>query len=374
MQSPKIATTRKKTSGKIITGAISFLLIVCVFSYLTLIHKLVAFNSLIGDSSSSSSSSGSLGSPRDVQKLQQRLRYLETKVDSYMAFHRDPFLSTKATTRCQKQVEIQKIACEGKPRCEVDNSVVCLDDLPYQILDDGKKKKNCVVYDFGIRESPDFGLAFAKQCDVVGFDPSPISIQWWKNSKEKILQDYPGYQFAPVGAAGVDGELLLREYDWGQVSIIEFPKRVVNTNDCDTKGNCKYTFHKQQKTFPIPVATLSTIMREHKHKRISLLKLDVEGSEYSFLESMIDDLSCRKVDQLVLEWHHYDYDVRYGVTSNPQINVLVALLKERCGLEQFWVHGSKGWPSNQKLYADMGMNLYYTLSAFKRTKWKNWNS
>ena len=162
MQSPKIATTRKKASGKIITGAISFLLIVCVFSYLTLIHKLVAFNSLTGESSSTSSSSGGLGSPRDVQKLQQRLRYLETKVDSYMAFHRDPFLSTKATTKCQKQVEIKKIACEGKPRCEVDNSVVCLDDLPYQILDDGKKKKNCVVYDFGIRESPDFGLTFAK--------------------------------------------------------------------------------------------------------------------------------------------------------------------------------------------------------------------
>jgi hypothetical protein len=96
---------------------------------------------------------------------------------------------------------------------------------------------------------------------------------------------------------------------------------------------------------------------------------DVEGSEYMFLERMIDDLSCRQVDQITLEWHHYDYDRRYGVTSNPQVNVLVALLKDRCGLEQYWGHGSKGWPSNQKIYAEMGMNLYYYLSSFKRTRW-----
>ena len=88
-----------------------------------------------------------------------------------------------------------------------------------------------------------------------------------------------------------------------------------------------------------------------------------------FLEQMIDDLSCRKVDQLTLEWHHYSYDSRYGVTSNPQINVFVALLKDRCGLEQFWVHDSLGWPSNSKEYQEMGMNLYYTLTAFHRTKW-----
>jgi hypothetical protein len=96
---------------------------------------------------------------------------------------------------------------------------------------------------------------------------------------------------------------------------------------------------------------------------------DVEGSEYLFLERMIDDLSCRKVDQLTLEWHHFDYDSRYGVTSNPQINVIVALLKDRCGLEQYWVDASKGWPNNQKLYVEMGFRLYYTLSSFKRTKW-----
>jgi len=210
-------------------------------------------------------------------------------------------------------------------------------------------------------------LAFAKQCTVIGFDPSPISVEWWKKNKNEITAEHPLYNFSPRGAGGFDGTIELGEYDWGQVSIIQFPERVINTNDCNTHGACKYHFHKQTKV-RIPVQTLFSAMKEHGHSRISLLKLDVEGSEYAFLEAMIDDLSCRKVDQLVLEWHHYDHDTRYGVTSNPQVNVLVALLKERCGLEQFWIHASRGWPSNQKIYAEMGMTLYYSLSSFKRTK------
>jgi len=309
-------------------------------------------------------------SPQEIRRLRTKITYLETKIDSYLAYKRDPFLSMKTPATCNTKMTIKEIACPGNEKCEVDNSVICMDRLPYVVGDDANKKKHCTIYDFGVRESPDFGLAFAKQCNVVGFDPSPISVKWWEKNRDEIRKQYPNYQFSAMGAGGTDGEVTLREYDWGQVSIIEFPKRVVNTNDCDSRGNCKYTFYNQQGSHQLPVRTLDTIMKSRGHFRINLLKLDVEGSEYAFLETMIDDLSCRKVDQLVLEWHHYDHDVRYGVTSTPQINVLVALLKQRCGLEQFWVHGSHGWPSNQKQYAEMGMNLYYTLSSFRRTQWK----
>lgn len=68
-----------------------------------------------------------------------------------------------------------------------------------------------------------------------------------------------------------------------------------------------------------------------------MLKVDIEGSEYMFLDKRIDDLSCRKVDQRAVEWHPYDHDTRYGVTRSPQRNVLVALCNERCGLEQVWL-------------------------------------
>ena len=314
-------------------------------------------------------------------------------------------MSQKNPAKCKDRRLIKELAgCKkGVKKCSLDNQAICLDDFPIQNWpkssnsksvnnidnnsgnneeknnnnnkrDANNNKDSCLVYDFGIRKSPEYGLAFAEQnCTVVGFDPSPISTKWWKESSKRIREAYPTYDFVPLGAGGIDGDLELREYDWGQVSIIEFPTRVVDTTNCTDGGTCRYKYHDTQKTFTIPVRTLQTLMNHlnHTRNRIHLLKLDVEGSEYMFLEQMIEDLSCRKIDQLTLEWHHYAYDVRYGITSNPQLNVMVALLKQRCGLEQYWTHKSKGWQSNKKIYVEMGMTLYYTLASFKRTEW-NW--
>ena len=308
-------------------------------------------------------SSSSAGYVRD---LEDRLEYLETKLDSYLAYNSDPYLRLKNPATCHQKRMIKDLACTDPDpaKCAVDNQSVCLDNFPDTAvgifssssgggggLFQTKKRNNngnngrCIVYDFGIRESPEYGLAFVNSpfnCEVVGFDPSPISVKWWSKNKDKLSKlekdhddrnrnggngDGDGggggtYNFMAVGAGGVDGTLTLREYDWDQVSILEFPLRVVNTNDCNSKGMCRYNFHKKQGTHQIPVTTLQTVMKQLHHDRITLLKLDVEGSEYMFLEKMIDDLSCRNVDQLTLEWHHYDYDTRYGVTSNPQINML----------------------------------------------------
>jgi len=361
----------KRTSGRGVLLVVTVLLVtVVLLVYISLINQIHIQHS----STAAALENGISSSSSNEKRLEDRIRYLETKIDSYLAYGKDPFLSMKMPATCKVEMSIKKIACPGNNKCELDNSNICLDDMPFALgggdKTTKKKNDNCVVYDFGIRESPDFGMAFAPHCDVVGFDPSPISVKWWKTNQKKIQAKHPTYDYSPVGAGGIDGDIDLREYDWGQVSIIEFPRRVIDTTDCNSSGGCKYKFHETQKTFKIPVQTLKTAMTQHGHSRVHMLKLDVEGSEYAFLETMIDDLSCRNVDQLVLEWHHYDHDIRYGVTSNPQINVLVALLKERCGLEQFWIHGSKGWPSNQKNYAEMGMTLYYTLSSFKRTTWK----
>lgn len=327
------------------------------------------------------------------ESLRRRVNYLETKLNAYLAFSSDPFLSTKTPAKCSNMTSIKDLGCSrknSKGRCELDGQMVCLDDFP--AAGTGEKGGNggtgqqqqqplCLVYDFGIRESPEYGLAFAGppfHCDVVGLDPSPISIKWWEKKGDAIRKEYPTYKFVPVGAGGHDGMTTLGEYDWGQVSIITFPERTVNTSSCNKDGLCKYAFHPLQATHKIPVKTLSTLVKDLGHsgnnRRITMLKLDVEGSEYALLEHLIEhdvDL-CRRIDQLTLEWHHYDYDKRYGVRSNPQINLLVKLLEKRCGLEQFWVHGSGGWPSNVKVYTEMGMTLYYNLASFKRTRW-SWN-
>jgi FkbM family methyltransferase len=312
--------------------------------------------------------------------LEDRISFLEQKLNSYLAFSSDPFLAQKTPAQCKEQKVIKDLGCPDKTLpCELDDQVVCMDDFkepPTSVVAATKASGTppCLVYDFGIRKSPEFGLAFSGQpfnCEVVGFDPSPISERWWKDQGSAITQKYPTYKFLPVGAGGQDGDTRLLQYDWGQVSIIEFPTHIVDVTNC-TDGACRYIKHQPQKEFHIPVKTLPTLVKElgHTNRRITVLKLDVEGSEYALLEHLIenDPSLCRRVDQITLEWHHYDYDLRYGVGSNPQLNVIVKLLDYRCGLQQFWIH-SKGWPSNNKLYQDFGMTLYYNLASFKRTRW-----
>lgn len=254
-----------------------------------------------------------------VKDLEDRVHYLETKLNAYLSFTSDPFLSAKESAKCEHRVMIRDIACAKEKEtgrvlpCELDDQSICLDQFPNAILpvvvvataqknkEEGgggeppssssssassiaqqKEKIPCVVYDYGIRRSPEFGLAFANepfQCHVFGFDPSPITVQWWKEKEQEIKQKYPTrYTFEAIGAGGHDGPLVLREYDWGQVSIIEFPQRVVDTNNCTAEGACRYKIHEQQKTFTIPVKTLKTVMEEKGHDRIDLLKLVSTGT------------------------------------------------------------------------------------------------
>ena len=52
----------------------------------------------------------------------------------------------------------------------------------------------------------------------------------------------------------------------------------------------------------VPAYTIATIMRKLQHKKIDLMKIDVEGSEYEIVEDMIR--SQIKPQQLLIEFHH----------------------------------------------------------------------
>ena len=54
---------------------------------------------------------------------------------------------------------------------------VCLDSFPPK-----PAGQACIVYDFGIREQPEFGVTLSKppfNCEVFAFDPSPITKKWF---------------------------------------------------------------------------------------------------------------------------------------------------------------------------------------------------
>ena len=197
---------------------------------------------------------------------------------------------------------------------------------------------------WGVRAQPEFSetLATSFRCEVHAFDPSAVTREWFP--RYTPLRDVPNYHMHYYGAGGIDGNVTLHEYGWQQVSMLRYPPFV---RDCskmrpDAKDHeaCAQ-IHIPNKRFQLPVRTLGSIMRELGHKRIDVLKLDVEGSEYAFLEDAIDTGAIRAVQQLTMEYHHFPHDARYGYGSAPALNALATTLEATSGLRLFAVQSQE---------------------------------
>ena len=285
-----------------------------------------------------------------ASSLTRRLRYLEIRFASLLGWVNDPRSPTAVHYRCKNRTDLHPDGdamsrCCGEPDCRNEDGtcneghrnydhVICFDNwLPAKPT--GEREK-CVVYDFGLRAEPHFGVHMAERgCEVHGFDPSPVTRRGFDDANNEYMQRakrHPHYHFHPYGSGGVDGNVTLYEYNWGQVSILNWR---------DFGGDQS---HGPKRTFGLAVKTLPTIMQALGHDRISVLKIDVEGSEWNFLENMFDKMGCPPVDQITIEYHHFTRDDKYGTT--PEIAVVSNLLRV-CGfkvfdrLHTFTVHDKK---------------------------------
>jgi hypothetical protein len=291
-----------------------------------------------------------------VLSFEERLRYLELKANTRFSWVPNPYFGLSKAGRkreCKKQSNLSELpsgCSKGKNQCPGSyDHPICLDELPPL----GGGSSVCTVLDFGIRENPEFGRVLAKdlKCQVYAFDPSPISQKWFPSSDVAKL---PNYKYFKFGAGAVDGTIQLQDYDWGQVSILRSPLY---------KGRATAKPHHLQ------VKQLLTILRDLDlvAKYVDVLKIDVEGSEFLFLQQAFDTMGCwpRFFGQITLEWHHYPWDVVYGGGASPVVNSLVALM-EACDHELFHLH-SEGWETSVKEFAEAGHHdVRYTLAGFRR--------
>lgn len=201
----------------------------------------------------------------------ERIRLLELKLGGHMNWARNPRFGMQVHPAAPRCKMVTKLCDEtegvglpysrpwerGLPGCLADRSTtydhpICLDSLPSWLAPNATQRavqrqrrpharrrgrgaaldlsdapavpvpaageSPCLVYDFGIRQQPEFGIALAKHagCEVHGFDPSPVALQWFAKAKER--GELPSnYHFHPYGAGGVDGTVTLSQYDWDQV-------------------------------------------------------------------------------------------------------------------------------------------------------------
>lgn len=153
---------------------------------------------------------------------------------------------------------------------------------------------NSIIYSFGVGEDASFDMALIREIGVTihAFDPTPKSIKWVKAQnfpKSFIMHEY--------GIADFDG--------------------IVTFNPPENPDHVSHTILQRVETkdqaIEVPIKKLKTIVTELKHSKIDLLKMDIEGAEYSVLKDM-ESVNIRP-KQLLIEFHHRFPNVGMGETK-----------------------------------------------------------
>lgn len=139
-----------------------------------------------------------------------------------------------------------------------------------------------IVYSFGVGEDISFDLAIIKRFDVHvhAFDPTPKSIRWINQQNLP-----PQFHFHELGLA---------DYDGVATFALPRPDFVSYALSQETPDG--------QRVIQAQVNRLKTIAQKLGHRRIDILKMDIEGAEYR----VIDDLENvgLPIGQLLVEFHH----------------------------------------------------------------------
>lgn len=163
--------------------------------------------------------------------------------------------------------------------------------------------KNSIVYSFGVGQDISFDTEIIKRydCEVFGFDPTPKSINWIES--QQLPPNFKFYDFGIGDKTATDFFYFPKNPDFVSGSIVE-------------QSNISL-----DKKIEVQLKTLEDTMLLLEHKRIDVLKMDIEGAEYCVLENILN--SNIEIGQILVEFHD-----RFFINGKQKtINILEKLKK-----------------------------------------------
>lgn len=144
-------------------------------------------------------------------------------------------------------------------------------------------ENNGIVYSFGIGEDISFDEAIMRNhnCNIFGFDPTPKSIEWC--SHQNLPDNFHFYSFGIATSSGI-----------ATFNLPSNPTHVSGSLIDHSRVNSQNQIEVQMKSF-------EDIQKMLNHQKIDVLKMDIEGSEYEVIDSILEyDI---EITQIVVEFH-----------------------------------------------------------------------
>ena len=142
---------------------------------------------------------------------------------------------------------------------------------------------DAVIYSAGVGFDLSFDLELIKKRSVQihTFDPTPKSIEWLK--KQPLPKT-------------------LQHHAWGIADYNGSAKFHLPKNPDHVSHSMVDSQTTTDESVEVEVKTISSIMKQLKHNRIDLLKMDIEGAEYTVLKELLKSSIRPKL--LLVEFHH----------------------------------------------------------------------
>lgn len=143
--------------------------------------------------------------------------------------------------------------------------------------------EHSIVYSFGIGENISFDKTLIEnhQCSVFAFDPTPKSINWLKN--QELPSNFKYFDYGIANKSGLVDFYLPKNPDFVSGSLV-----AQDNVDSSDKVSVK-------------MKSIQDIITELGHSHIDVLKMDIEGSEYDVIDTILEtDVA---IDQILIEFH-----------------------------------------------------------------------